>query len=185
MLGNVLPLVMGILGNAGQSAPPSSNPLSSTTSNVITVEGPSVNVGIPGVQGQPGNQPYPHSWPSAAAPLHFPQYPPYSPYAAQPYYPYQQAYGRYQQPPALSRWTRMVHELLEWEKTLNNDDFAQLERALNVTSTSTIQTSSSPMSKYNFLTWRTFLIARFVCSSASAAKSVADQSIVLGSTDYE
>ena len=147
MLGNVLPLVMGILGNAGQSAPPSSNPLSSTTSNVITVEGPSVNVGIPGMQGQPGNHQYSRSWPSATAPMHYPQYPPYSPYAVPSYYPYQQPYGGYQQAPALSRWTRMVHELLEWEKTLNDNDFAQLERALNVTSTSTIQTSSSPLSK--------------------------------------
>ena len=147
MLGNVLPLVMGILGNAGQSAPPSSNPLSSTTSNVITVEGPSVNVGIPGMQGQPGNQQYSRSWPSATTPMHFPQYPPYSPYAAPNYYPYQQPYGGYRQAPALSRWTRMVHELLEWEKTLNDSDFAQLERALNVTSTSTIQTASSPLSK--------------------------------------
>ena len=185
MLGNVLPLVMGILGNAGQSAPPSSNPLSSTTSNVITVEGPSVNVGVPGLQMQPGNSPYSRSWPSATTPMQYPPNTPYSPYAAPSYYPYQQAYGRYQQPPALSRWTRMVHELLEWEKTLNDNDFAQLEKALNVTSTSTIQTSSSPSSKYDFLTWRTFLIARFVCSSSSAFESVDDQSVVLGSTDLE
>ena len=148
MLGNVLPMVMGILGNAGQSAPPSSNPLQSTTSNVITVEGPSVNVGIPGMQGQPGNQPYPHSWPSAiGAPSLSAQYPPYSPYAVPNYYPYQQPYGGYQQAPALSRWTRMVRELLEWEKGLNESDFAQLEEALNVSSTSTIRTASSPLSK--------------------------------------
>ena len=147
MLGNILPLVMGILGNAGQSAPPSSNPLSSTTSNVITVEGPSVNVGIPGMQGQLGNQQYSRSWPSATTPMYFPQYPPYSPYAMPSYYPYQQPYGGYRQAPALSRWTRMVHELLEWERTLNDSDFTQLERALNVTSTSTIQTASSPLSK--------------------------------------
>ena len=147
MLGNVLPLVMGILGNAGQSAPPSSNPLLSTTSNVITVEGPSVNVGIPGIQGQPGTNQYSRSWPSATAPMHYPQYPPYSPYAMPSYYPYNQPYGGYQQAPALSRWTHMVHKLLEWEKTLNDNDFAQLERALNVTSTSTVQTFSSPLSK--------------------------------------
>ena len=147
MLGHVLPMVMGILGNAGQSAPPSSNPLHSTTSNVITVEGPSVNVGIPGMQKQPGVQQYPHSWPSATAPMQYPPYPPYSPYAMPNYYPYQQPYGGYQQAPALSRWTRMVHELLEWEKGLNDSDFAQLEEALNVSSISTIRTASSPSSK--------------------------------------
>ena len=147
MLGQVLPMVMGILGNAGQSAPPSSNPLHSTTSNVITVEGPSVNVGIPGMQKQPGIQQYPHSWPSATAPMQYPPYPPYSPYAMPSYYPYQQPYGGYQQAPALSRWTRMVHELLEWEKGLNDSDFAQLEEALNVSSISTIRTASSPSSK--------------------------------------
>ena len=147
MLGNVLPLVMGILGNAGQSAPPPSNPLSSTTSNVITVERPSVNVGVPGLQVQPGTNQYPRSWPSATAPMQYPHYPPYSPYAVPGYYPYGQPYGGYQQAPALSRWTRMVHELLEWEKTLNDGEFAQLERALNVTSTSTVRASSSPSSK--------------------------------------
>ena len=147
MLANVLPLVMGILGDAGQSAPPSSNPMHLATSNVITVEGPSVNVGIPGLQTQPGNNQYPRSWPSATAPMHYPNYPPYSPYAVPSYYPYGQPYGGYQQAPALSRWTRMVHGLLEWEKTLNDGEFAQLERALNVTSTSTVRTSSSPSSK--------------------------------------
>ena len=90
---------------------------------------------------------YSCSWPSATAPMHYPNYPPYSPYAVPNYYPYGQPYGGYQQAPALSRWTRMVHELLEWEKTLNDGEFAQLERALNVTSTSTVRTSSSPSSK--------------------------------------
>ena len=132
MLGNVLPLVMGILGSgAGPSAPPPSNPLSSTTSNVITVEGPSVNVGILGTQMQSGNNPYSRAWLPAYTPSHYPGYPPYSPYAVPHYSTYGQHYG-YQNPSALSRWTQMIHDLLEWEKTLSPEEFSKLEKGLNV-----------------------------------------------------
>ena len=97
MLGNVLPLVMGILGSgAGPSAPPPSNPLSSATLNVITVEGPSVNVGIPNLQMQPGMNPYSRSWPPAYTPSHYQQYPPNppsNPYAMPNYNHYGQPYG--------------------------------------------------------------------------------------------
>ena len=150
MLGNVLPLVMGILGSgAGPSAPPPSNLLLSVTSNVVMVEGPSVNVGIPSLQMQPGNNPYSRSWPPAYAPSHYPQYlqyPPSNPYAMPTYSPYGQPYG-YQTSSALSRWTRMVHDLLEWEKTLSPKEFSKLERALNVSDSSTVKASSTATSK--------------------------------------
>ena len=122
MLGHVLPMVMGILGSGALPSPPASNPLSSTMLNVITVEGPSVNVGISGLHMQPGNNPYSRLW--------------HSTYASPTYYPYGQPYGGYS--PALSRWTRMVHNLLDWKKTLSPGEFAQLEQALNVSSESTV-----------------------------------------------
>ena len=150
MLENVLPLVMGILGSgAGPLAPPPSNPLSSATSNVITVEGPSVNVGIPNLQMQPGTNPYSRTWPLAYMPSHFPQYPNYplsNPYAMPNYNHYGQPYG-YPHQSTVSRWTRMVHDLLEWEKTLSPRDFAKFERALNVSDSDLIRASSTSTSK--------------------------------------
>ena len=155
MLGHVLPLVMGLMGNAGQPATPPSNLLSSATSNVITVEGPSVNVGIPSMQMQPGNNPYPGSWPLAYTPSRFPQYPQYppsNPYAMNNYNPYGQPYG-YQNPSALSRLTRMIHDLLEWEKTLSPKEFSKLERGLNVSDNSLVKASSTATSKFNSFLW--------------------------------
>ena len=109
MLGHVLPMVMGILGSGAPPPHQSSNPSSSSSSNVITVEGPSVNVGIPRLPTQSRNVPSPRSWPPAFGPMGYPPHP-YSPYAMPNYYPYGQPYGGYS--PALSRWTRMIHDPL-------------------------------------------------------------------------
>ena len=42
----------------------------------------------------------------------------------------------------------MIHDILEWERSLSPREYAELERALYIMSSSAIRSSSSPQSKY-------------------------------------
>ena len=44
----------------------------------------------------------------------------------------------------------MIHDILEWERSSSPREYAELEGALKLTSSSAIRSSSSPKSKYEF-----------------------------------